>query len=108
MVYDSLMGLVNCVYFEGCLSWIFSDCKINEYVVVLFFDGDCFKEINDNYGYVVGDVVFIIIVDCLCVLLCESDLVVCLGGDEFVILLVLIYNIDDVFIIVNNIIKSMI
>lgn len=104
--HDSLTGLANRAYFEGRLSRTLSDCKTNEHVAVLFLDGDRFKEINDNYGHAAGDMVLTTIADRLCALLRESDLVARLGGDEFAILLAPIYNTDDVFIIANNIIKS--
>lgn len=54
---------------------------------MLYFDVDYFKFINDMWGYVVGDDVFVVLFDVLVGVLCLVDLFGCLGGDEFVVLL---------------------
>lgn len=50
-------------------------------------DLDCFKQVNDVYGYVVGDVVLMIIVICLVEILLFEVLLVCIGGEEFLVVL---------------------
>lgn len=53
-------------------------------LVLLFFDGDNFKYINDIWGYVMGDRVLIEIVKWLVEVGGLWYKVYCLGGDEFV------------------------
>lgn len=53
----------------------------------LFIDINSFKLFNDMYGYEVGDFVLICLVDIMKECLCEIDIIGCLGGDEFIVLL---------------------
>jgi len=53
----------------------------------VLIDIDYFKRINDNYGHYVGDSVLIQFVKLLQSSLRKSDLVVRLGGEEFILLL---------------------
>lgn len=67
--------------------------------VVFYIDFDDFKCINDDYGYDIGDCVFCVIVECFCELFCDYDLIVCFGGDEFVV--VLVGGVEVVYVIVE-------
>lgn len=52
------------------------------------FDVDYFKNYNDYYGYQVGDVCLVKVVCVVKRLICILvDLVVCYGGEEFVVVL---------------------
>lgn len=53
--------------------------------MVFYVDLDCFKFVNDMFGYDVGDCLFKFVVSMLCWLIGECDFVVWIGGDEFVI-----------------------
>lgn len=55
--------------------------------ILLMFDIDYFKKVNDEYGYCGGDEVLCYIVDLFRKILCEIDLVGCYGGEEFVVIL---------------------
>lgn len=57
----------------------------NYRVVVMFVDLDCFKGINDFLGYDYGDKLLCVVVNRMCNLVLDLGIVVCLGGDEFVI-----------------------
>lgn len=72
--------------------------------VVLFIDLDCFKVINDILGYYVGDEFLIEVVCCIVFCICGYDLLVCLGGDEFVVLFDNFEDEDDVEEVVSCII----
>lgn len=68
----------------------------------MFIDIDCFKLINDIYGYYEGDQLFKEFVYRVCQCLCFGDILVCQGGDEFIVLLLDVISIEDVVIIVKK------
>lgn len=53
--------------------------------VLLIFDLDNFKQVNDNEGHPVGDKVLKQFADCLKTVFRQQDLIARIGGDEFVI-----------------------
>lgn len=55
---------------------------------LVMLDLDCFKSVNDIYGYLVGDVVIWEVVVCFKVSIWIVDCVVWYGGEEFVVMLV--------------------
>lgn len=64
-------------------------------VAVCFIDLNNFKDINDNYGHKAGDAALIHAAKAVSSVIRESDLAARIGGDEFVVLLVGINNIED-------------
>jgi diguanylate cyclase (GGDEF)-like protein len=54
---------------------------------IIMFDIDYFKQINDTYGHLVGDLVLQRVAQVVCAEIRSVDLVGRYGGDEFVILL---------------------
>lgn len=55
-------------------------------MVLVMIDVDYFKWINDLFGYFIGDCVLVVF-GCLVVSeLCEVDVLVCWGGEEFILL----------------------
>lgn len=84
---DHLTGLYNRGQLEIFMNYQLKNLKKGNYFFLILIDLDKFKEINDNYGHVVGDDALIQAAR----LLRESckqreDYVVRLGGDEFVII----------------------
>lgn len=55
--------------------------------VLLYFDVDRFKQINDTYGHVIGDRVLMALADRAISHKQSDDIVVRLGGDEFLIVM---------------------
>ena len=85
--YDSLTGLPNRQFVLDHLKLELARAKRNnEDLVLLFFDLDGFKGINDSLGHETGDLILIEVADRVSLLLREGDLVARLGGDEFLVL----------------------
>jgi len=92
--FDILTKLYNREYFFNELQKQISLIKRNHYkLAVLFIDLDHFKDINDTLGHNIGDKVLKITAKRLKSSVRESDIIARFGGDEFIILLT---NIDDI------------
>ncbi|MET0089444.1 MAG: EAL domain-containing protein [Candidatus Thiodiazotropha sp.] len=75
-------------------------------LAVLFVDLNHFKVVNDTFGHVVGDEVLQMVAGRIRSCLRESDTVARFGGDEFIILLQDVTEMDSVAHIATNIINS--
>ncbi|WP_062207801.1 sensor domain-containing diguanylate cyclase [Demequina oxidasica] len=73
-----------------------------EVVVVVVFDIDNFKALNDDLGHDAGDIALTIVGDALVAASRESDAVARLGGDEFVIMQV-VHGVESVPSVVERI-----
>lgn len=84
---DSLTGAHNKHYFYKKV-----ESKIIEYLTfrikfsILFLDLDGFKEVNDNYGHLIGDEILRTFVLKIGEIIRPNDIIGRLGGDEFCIL----------------------
>lgn len=90
MLYDFLIYLLNWCYFIYIIEYYFENVKCfysEGNFVLLNIDIDCFKFINDFYGYSVGDKVLVVCVERIKLSLWVFDLVVWIGGDEFFVLI---------------------
>ena len=86
--YDELTGLVNRALFQDRLQQAFFQSeRENSSIIVFFLDLDGFKEINDNLGHDVGDLVLKQVAQRLVSTLRRNDTIARFGGDEFLILL---------------------
>lgn len=65
-------------------------------LAILFIDLDGFKTINDTLGHEVGDKLLLHFSECLKSVIAEKDLAVRLGGDEFILMMDDIKNIETV------------
>ena len=88
---DYLTGLYNRNYFMRLLDDVLRRSKelkeSKEQFAILFIDLDGFKEVNDQYGHVVGDELLKAVADVLVKSTDELDIVSRFGGDEFSMLL---------------------
>ena len=85
---DALTGLPNRLLFRDRFSQALAHARRqNSRVGVLFIDLDHFKEINDEYGHNVGDLIIQYVANCLKHAGRDVDTVCRHGGDEFLILL---------------------
>jgi len=86
-LHDALTGLPNRALLEDRLKYSISlALRNNSNVIVMLFDLNRFKEINDTLGHSVGDAVLKILSERLEACVRESDTVARLGGDEFSII----------------------
>lgn len=91
--HDSLTGLLNR---KGVFSVLEHLSKNQREYAILFLDLDGFKAINDKYGHNIGDKLLIETGRRLQSVLRDTDVVSRLGGDEFLIILKDMNNINDV------------
>lgn len=85
---DPMTGLYNKTYMRKMLDLeINRSSRYNLPFSLLFVDFDNFKEINDQMGHSVGDVVLQKVVDCLKNNVRTVDVLFRYGGDEFVLLM---------------------
>ncbi|WP_062064692.1 sensor domain-containing diguanylate cyclase [Cellvibrio sp. OA-2007] len=91
--HDSLTGLPNRALFSDRLNQALHYCKRHQRVLaVMLLDLDKFKPVNDQYGHALGDELLKQVARRLLAVVRTSDTVARIGGDEFVILL---HQIDD-------------
>lgn len=85
--HDPLTGLANRVNFESQLKKSIETAKRRSTkIAILFIDVDKFKEVNDEYGHSVGDMMLKAITKRLSETIRSEDFIARLGGDEFVII----------------------
>lgn len=94
---DPLTGLANRAYFRARLQQAIERAEHEgQSVVVLFFDLDNFKIVNDSLGHALGDQVLRVVADRVRSCLRREDIAARLGGDEFTILIEGVKRIDQV------------
>ncbi|MCA7953161.1 sensor domain-containing diguanylate cyclase [Burkholderia seminalis] len=85
---DELTQLTNRRGFEILARHVLSLCdRLGRHAVLLFFDLNGFKAINDRFGHAEGDRALKTFAETLTSALRDSDVIARLGGDEFVVLL---------------------
>jgi two-component system, cell cycle response regulator len=85
---DSLTGLLNRrAFYEILSSRLYDSNRYTWPLSIFMFDIDDFKQINDTYGHIVGDVVLKSVAEVLTTETRKTDFACRYGGDEFIILL---------------------
>jgi len=106
--HDVLTGLPNrTLYFDRLHQAIKKAPRSNTKVGVIFIDLDRFKEINDTLGHDVGDKVIQTLAKRLYKSLRKVDTIARFGGDEFILLLENIADLQDVNEVIEKLMKSM-
>lgn len=85
--HDELTGLpVSRILINKLNNFLASQHREKRHIAVLFMDLDGFKSVNDNYGHDAGDTVLKTIATRLKQCLRKQDMLVRMGGDEFIAL----------------------
>lgn len=85
---DPLTGLNNRAAFDKTIEQEIDLAHRHGHTLsLMMLDLDHFKQINDNYGHIVGDAVLKSFADCILECMRSSDIAFRYGGEEFVILL---------------------
>lgn len=106
--HDALTGLPNRLLLEESLAKALTEASRKRHqVAVLFIDLDRFKMINDSLGHTVGDALLQQVAHRLQGGLRFTDLVARQGGDEFVIILNVVKNLQGVTRIAENLLAAL-
>jgi len=94
--HDSLTGIPNRNSFiPYATKQLLAANRFNQKIAFCFIDLDRFKEINDNFGHKAGDAVLVHVANALSSTIRKSDMAARIGGDEFVVLLVGIKDLES-------------
>ncbi|WP_299796210.1 diguanylate cyclase domain-containing protein [uncultured Shewanella sp.] len=105
--HDELTGLKNRLTMPQEIETVIDELQeTGEMIAVLFIDLDRFKQINDQHGHHVGDLVIKETAYRIKYAVRDSDTVFRVGGDEFLVIVKNIKNITDVHNVVNNIVSE--
>lgn len=106
--HDFLTGLPNQNSFNDQLDVMLTKAKRKKHLLALMYlDIDNFKNVNDNMGHAIGDKLLHAFANRLKQCLRSSDLVARFGGDEFILLLDDIKEVQDAMVISNKILQAM-
>jgi diguanylate cyclase (GGDEF)-like protein/PAS domain S-box-containing protein len=103
--YDALTGLPNRALFVDRLQMAFAYKKRHQdhLFAVLFLDLDRFKNINDSFGHLIGDELLVLVSERLKVNMRPDDTIARFAGDEFVVLLGDVKEVNDATYIADRI-----
>ena len=105
--HDTLTGLPNRRLFNDRLNMAMAHAQRNrQKLAVMLFDLDHFKEVNDTLGHSVGDRLLQAVSERLTSLLRKGDTVARMGGDEFMLLLPEITQVEGVAEVAQKILEA--
>jgi diguanylate cyclase (GGDEF)-like protein/PAS domain S-box-containing protein len=106
--HDQLTGLPNRHYLTAFLPQAIAEAKVdNTMLGVVFLDLDRFKHINDTRGHETGDKLLQEVATRLRACVRDSDVVIRMGGDEFVVVFRNVKNYDEVTLGAGRIIETL-
>jgi len=105
--HDHLTGLANRLLFSDQLSHaiLLSD-RMAKMLAILYLDLDGFKMINDTMGHTIGDQLLVEVSKRLVNSVRKSDLFARIGGDEFIIMIENIEDIETVNVVAEKVLTS--
>lgn len=94
-LYDSLTGLANrTLLLDRLQSALQRASRDEQPLALLYLDLDHFKQVNDNFGHAVGDLLLQQTAQRILQVVRQTDTVARFGGDEFVVLLEQLHQAD--------------
>jgi diguanylate cyclase (GGDEF)-like protein len=85
---DALTGTLNRRAVERETAQVFNRSRERKAsIAALMLDIDSFKQINDSFGHLAGDLALCAVADCLRSTMRAADLIARLGGDEFLVIM---------------------
>jgi len=106
--YDPLTLLPNRILLQQKLNTALLNAKNKQQkIALLFIDLDNFKNINDNYGHLIGDKVLITVANAMQQCIREHDTLSRTGGDEFVLLVENTLEPDDIAKVADKILTTL-
>jgi len=104
--HDNLTGLQNRLFFYEQIDHVIALANRSEQMLALFYlDLDGFKMINDSMGHIIGDELLIEVSKRIVNTMRKSDTTVRMGGDEFIIMIENLKNLDSIVIIAEKILQ---
>lgn len=105
--HDALTGLPNRMLLEDRMKQATANLsRQHAPVAVLFIDLDRFKDINDTLGHAAGDRLLQEVAERLGHCVREGDTVARLSGDEFVVLLAGLHDVEDAAVVADKILAT--
>jgi diguanylate cyclase (GGDEF)-like protein/PAS domain S-box-containing protein len=105
--HDFLTGLPNRLLLQDRLNVALAGAVRNETkLAVMMLDLDRFKVVNDTFGHTMGDKVLRAAGERLSALVRKSDTVARVGGDEFLVLLPKVANLEDTIKVAHKILVA--
>lgn len=106
--YDALTGLLNrSSFYEILENTIRTSRRKHQHFALLFIDLDHFKPVNDNYGHRTGDLLLQSVGRRITQSLRDSDTSCRYGGDEFLVLLPEVAEVNDLVKVARKIIRQL-
>lgn len=105
--HDHLTGLPNRLLFTDHLDHAINlASRSRNTFAVMFIDLDAFKMVNDTMGHVLGDQLLKEVSERLKQIMRKSDIIARIGGDEFMVLVENLEDLDGIHIIAHKILRS--
>jgi len=106
--HDSLTGLPNRRLFNERINLEISRSQRNDQKIgIMLFDLDHLKKVNDSHGHNIGDLLLQAVAQRLLGLLRKSDTIARMGGDEFLLLLPEMHQINDAILTAERILDAL-
>lgn len=106
--HDYLTNLPNRNFFNDQLELTLAKAKRKKQLIaIMYLDIDQFKDVNDTMGHSYGDKVLIAFANRLKQCMRASDVAARFGGDEFIVLVDDIKEVQDAIVISNKILQAM-